>query len=175
MKPLLIATSNAGKLAEFQHIFAASDWEIIGQDTLSISSAEETGLSFIENAIIKARWAARHCNHPCLADDSGLCIPGLDNRPGIYSSRYAGADTPFEEKMIRLIKEIEEHKLHQPSAFFYCALAMVQNAEDPCPIIATGCWQGHIQHHASGAHGFGYDPIFYVPTHHKRLLNSIAP
>ena len=165
MRKLVIATGNPGKLKEFQEIFSNSEYELISQNEFNVPEVEETGLSFIENAILKARAAAKYCDHPCLADDSGLCISTLDDRPGIYSARYAGSETSFEHKMQCLINEIEELGEQQPKAFFYCALAIVRHPEDPCPIIATGRWDGSIQHHISGENGFGYDPFFYVPEY----------
>jgi XTP/dITP diphosphohydrolase len=163
MNKLIIATGNKGKLKEFQNIFANTKYQIISQDEFNVPEVAETGLSFVENAILKARNAAKFCNYPCLADDSGICIPELNNRPGLYSARYAGTNTSYTEKILTLIKEIEANNLHRPKAFFYCALAIVQNPDDPCPIIATAKWEGEIQHEPSGNNGFGYDPIFYAP------------
>jgi XTP/dITP diphosphohydrolase len=163
MNELILATSNAGKIKELAQLLAPI--HCIAQTTLSISSAEETGLSFIENAIIKARHASLLTNKPALADDSGLVVPALDGEPGIYSARYAGADASDKDNIDLLLKKMAHLAQNQRSAYFYCALALVRHAKDPTPIVSTGIFHGVINQHPSGNEGFGYDPIFYVPEH----------
>ena len=163
MKEIILATSNSGKIREFQHLLAPI--QCIAQNTLGIPSPEENGLSFIENAIIKARHASLLADKPALADDSGLVIPALNGEPGIYSSRYAGVDATDEDNIQLLLANMSLLHSEQRHAFFYCAIALVQHATDPTPIIATGRFDGSISISASGQEGFGYDPIFYVPEY----------
>lgn len=160
MKEIILATSNSGKIKEFQHLLAPV--QCIAQNTLGIPSPEENGLSFIENAIIKARHATLLAHKPALADDSGLVIPALNGEPGIYSSRYAGVDATDKDNIDLLLANMAHLHLEQRQAFFYCAIALVQHATDPTPIIAIGRFDGSISISASGEEGFGYDPIFYV-------------
>lgn len=163
MKELVIATNNPGKIVEIQSIF--SSWHCIPQGQLGIDSADETGLSFIENAIIKARHASRKLNKPALADDSGLVVEALKGEPGIYSARYAGFKATDQENVALLLKKLAETQDHHRKAYFYCALAFVQHADDPTPIVATGKLEGKIADEPRGENGFGYDPIFFLPLH----------
>ena len=160
MKEIILATSNAGKIKELQSLLAPV--HCIGQNTLGISSAEENGLSFIENALIKARHASLMSGKPALADDSGLVVPSLNGAPGIYSARYAGVDATDEDNIKLLLANMAHLLSEQRQAYFYCAIALVQHATDPTPIIATGRFLGSISTGAAGEGGFGYDPIFYV-------------
>jgi XTP/dITP diphosphohydrolase len=160
IKELLLATSNAGKIEEFKAIL--SPIRCIPQNTLHIESADETGLSFIENAIIKARHASRLANMPALADDSGLVVPALHGEPGIYSARYAGMHATDDDNIELLLTKLVHVEEEQRSAYFYCALALVQHAEDPAPLVATGQLIGKISKERQGEHGFGYDPVFYL-------------
>ncbi len=162
---LMIASSNAGKLKELCQLLSPLGLEVLSPANFPNLDAdvEETGLTFIENALIKARHLARQCDHPCLGDDSGLCIPALQGRPGIFSARYAGSHTAYAEKMSRLLAELEAMPQASRQAYFYCALVLVMHSNDPTPIIALGRWDGEIAHAPKGTQGFGYDPIFYLP------------
>lgn len=160
MNELILATSNKGKISEL--IDLLSPIHCIPQTELNIDSAEETGLSFVENALIKARHASALTGKPALADDSGLVVPALNGEPGIYSSRYAGLERSDLENIQLLLCNMEGLAAEQRQAYFYCAIALVQHAKDPTPIIATGIFKGQISTKPLGAGGFGYDPIFYV-------------
>lgn len=170
----VLASNNKGKLAEFKRLFrdANLDVTIIPQGQLDIDDAIEDGLSFVENAIIKARHASRISGLPAIADDSGLCVPVLGNAPGIYSARYAGEhgnDSKNNAKLIADLQPIREQQAESsnPSAtikgLFVCVLAMVRHADDPLPIIAQGLWHGEILETLHGDGGFGYDPLFWLP------------
>ncbi|MDP1604252.1 MAG: RdgB/HAM1 family non-canonical purine NTP pyrophosphatase [Legionella sp.] len=163
MKEIILATNNPGKIAELQAILAPT--HCISQASLGIDSIEETGISFIENALLKARYVSRVTNKPALADDSGLVVEALNGEPGIYSARYAGANASDLDNINCLLKKLESTPDNQRQAYFYCAIVMVQHATDPTPLIATGRLHGIIAKSAIGEHGFGYDPVFYLPTH----------
>ncbi|MFI4962250.1 MAG: RdgB/HAM1 family non-canonical purine NTP pyrophosphatase [Legionellales bacterium] len=160
MNTIILATSNSGKIKEFEALLAPRT--CVSQSALNISSAEETGLSFIENALIKARHASFYANKPALADDSGLVVPALNGEPGIYSSRYAGRNASDSDNLNLLLEKMVHLKYAERQAYFYCAIALVQHAKDPTPLIATGVFQGSIAKAPSGSGGFGYDPVFYV-------------
>jgi len=160
---LVIASSNAGKLAEFAQILTdiQPDWELLPQSHFKLQDAEETGLSFIENAILKARHAAHMTGLPALADDSGLCVEALDGAPGIHSARYAGEhgnSAANIEKLLHVLRNVPDHQRH---ARFCCALVLLRHPHDPEPVIAEGHWQGRILTAPRGAGGFGYDPVFF--------------
>ena len=165
----VLASNNKGKLAEFKRLFAEADLDvtIVPQGQLDIDDAIEDGLSFVENAIIKARHASRISGMPAIADDSGLCVPVLGNAPGIYSARYAGEhgnDAKNNAKLIADLQPIRDAQASEPiKGLFVCVLAMVRHADDPLPIIAQGLWQGEILETAHGDGGFGYDPLFWLP------------
>ncbi|WP_285276279.1 RdgB/HAM1 family non-canonical purine NTP pyrophosphatase [Halopseudomonas bauzanensis] len=158
---LVLASNNAGKLKELQAMLGAHI-EVLPQSQFISEEAEETGLSFIENAILKARHAARASGLPALADDSGLAVDALGGAPGIYSARYADGlgDAANNAKLLDALKDVPDE---QRGARFICALALVRHADDPVPIICEGAWEGRILHAAQGEHGFGYDPLFLVP------------
>lgn len=160
---IILATSNKGKLAELQAIL--SPIHCISQTTLGIESADETGLSFVENAIIKARHASRIANKPALADDSGLVVAALNGAPGIYSARFAGVDATDNDNIELLLKQLAGIGDEYRQAYFYCAIALVQHADDPTPILATGKFAGIINRERQGEQGFGYDPIMYLPDY----------
>lgn len=164
MKEIILATSNKGKIAELEAIL--SPLHCIPQANLGIENAEETGLSFVENAIIKARHASRLGNKPALADDSGLVVQSLHGAPGIYSARFAGIDATDSDNINLLLERLKDVPEAQRQAYFYCAIALVDSADDPTPIIATGKLLGTISTMRSGEQGFGYDPIFYIESHH---------
>lgn len=165
----VLASNNKGKLAEFKRLFAEASLEvtIIPQGQLDIEDAVEDGLSFIENAIIKARHASRISGLPAIADDSGLCVPVLGNAPGIYSARYAGEHGNDANNNAKLIADLRPMRAQQPDTpidgMFVCVLAIVRHADDPLPIIAQGLWQGEILSSPHGDGGFGYDPLFWLP------------
>ncbi|MBP3947087.1 RdgB/HAM1 family non-canonical purine NTP pyrophosphatase [Psychrobacter sp. K31L] len=165
----VLASNNKGKLAEFKRLFAEANLDvmIIPQGQLDIEDAIEDGLSFVENAITKARHASRISGLPAIADDSGLCVPALGNAPGIYSARYAGEhgnDSKNNAKLIADLQPIRTEHANEPiKGLFVCVLAMVRHADDPLPIIAQGLWHGEISETAHGDGGFGYDPLFWIP------------
>lgn len=170
-KQYILASNNHGKLAEFQALFdrANLDAQIITQGDLGIGDAVENGLSFVENALIKARHASRMSGLPAIADDSGLCVPLLNNAPGIYSARYAGSHGDDGANNAKLLTDLKSYhdKGDVVSAFFVCVLALVRHADDPLPIIAQGLWQGQITQNPKGENGFGYDPLFFIPELNK--------
>jgi len=161
---IVLASGNPGKIREIQAILA--DHPIVPQSDFSISDAEETGTTFVENAIIKARHAARHSGLPAIADDSGLVVDALDGAPGVYSARYAGLGSSDLDNLQKLLKELDGVPEAQRSARFICVLVFMLNADDPTPVIAEGIWEGRILTRPAGSNGFGYDPVFWVPTHH---------
>lgn len=160
---LVLASGNKGKLKEFGEIFANVGIEVIPQSEFNITDAEETGLSFVENAIIKARHAAALSGLPALADDSGLAVDALGGAPGIYSARFSGegaTDARNNEKLLSLLKDVPDE---QRTASFHCVLVLMRHAADPVPLIFHGQWQGTILREPVGTNGFGYDPLFFVP------------
>jgi len=164
MKQLILATSNTGKIKELSELLAPVI--CIAQSTLDIKDAHETGHSFIENALLKARHASLHSGKPALADDSGLVVPALNGTPGIFSARYAGEKASDSDNIALLLKNMTALKDDQRQAYFYCAVALVKHAMDPTPLIATGLLNGLIAKSPVGDGGFGYDPIFYIPEYH---------
>ena len=161
MRELILATSNPGKIAELQAMLPGV--HCISQQTLNIKDADETGLTFIENALIKARHASHLSNKPALADDSGLVVPALNGEPGIYSARFAGKNASTGKNIDLLLNRLAQVPDAQRGAFFYCAIVFVEHANDPTPLIATGKFPGIISHERQGSNGFGYDPVFYLP------------
>lgn len=164
-KTIVLASNNAGKVREFGALLAGLDMDVVPQSQFNVSEIEETGLTFVENAILKARNAANHARRPAIADDSGLEVDALDGAPGIYSARYAGpgaGDTANLEKLLSMLAEVPEEKR---SARFQCVLVYMRHALDPTPLICQGTWEGRILTAPRGRGGFGYDPVFFVPTH----------
>jgi len=157
---LVLASGNAGKLVELRELLAGSGIELTAQSEFGIGDAEETGLTFVENAILKARHAARASGMASLADDSGLCVDALDGAPGLYSARYAGVHGDNAGNNAKLLRELEGVADAERAAHFVCVLALLRSAGDPDPIIATGRWHGRVLHAPRGTHGFGYDPVF---------------
>ena len=159
---LVIATHNAGKLREIGALLEPYGVKCLSAGSLGLPEPAETGTTFVENALIKARHAARISGLPALADDSGLAVDALGGAPGIYSARYAGGggDAANNAKLLEALKDVPDAKR---GAQFICALALLRHAEDPIPVICEGAWQGRILHAPSGEHGFGYDPLFWVP------------
>jgi XTP/dITP diphosphohydrolase len=164
-KTIVLASSNAGKVREFNQLLGGLHIEVVPQSHFNVADAEETGLTFVENAILKARNAAQHTRLPAFADDSGLEVDALHGAPGIYSARYAGpkaSDAENLEKLLALLKDMPEEKR---GARFQCVLVYLRHALDPTPLICQGTWEGRILTTPRGANGFGYDPVFFVPTH----------
>lgn len=157
---IVLASSNRGKLAEFNALLAHSGFEIVTQASLGIDDAEETGLTFIENALLKARHAAQFSGLPALADDSGLCVDYLRGAPGLYSARYAGGHGDSAANNAKLLRELDGVPAEQRGAFFICALALLRRADDPSPLIVEGRWHGRVLDGPRGVQGFGYDPLF---------------
>lgn len=160
---IILATNNTGKIAELTAIL--SPMQCISQQIMGIESPEETGLSFIENAILKARHSSRYSNKPALADDSGLVVDALNGQPGIYSARFAGPSAKDQDNIALLLEKMAHLDGEHRHAYFYCAIALVQHADDPTPLIATGRCFGEITKAPQGDNGFGYDPVFYRPDY----------
>ncbi|HWQ93982.1 MAG TPA: RdgB/HAM1 family non-canonical purine NTP pyrophosphatase [Gammaproteobacteria bacterium] len=165
MKRIVLASNNPGKLREIQAL-AAGKLELLLQSDFAVPEVEETGLSFVENAILKARHAARHTGLPALADDSGLEVDALHGAPGIRSARYAGPGASDTGNLQKLLQDLADIPEHQRRARFQCVVVYMKHAEDATPIICQGTWEGRILTTPRGENGFGYDPVFYVPTHH---------
>lgn len=171
MKRIVLASGNTAKLQELQALLAEREVELLPQTQFVESEAVEDGLSFVENAIIKARHASRHSGLPALADDSGLEVDALGGAPGIHSARYAGEegdrisrDAANNRKLLEALEGVPEERR---SARFQCAIALMRHPEDPMPLVCQGHWEGRILFEPAGANGFGYDPLFFVPTHGK--------
>lgn len=162
---IVLASNNAGKVREFSELLAQARVQVVPQGELGVPEAEETGLSFVENAILKARNAAAHSGLPAIADDSGLEVDALDGAPGIYSARYAGAGASDADNLAHLLAAMEGVEEGRRGARFQCLMVYVRHAKDPTPAICQGTWEGVILRRPTGANGFGYDPVFLVPTH----------
>ena len=186
----VLASNNAGKLREFEQLFSKLGLEVLPQAQFGVEDADETGLSFIENALIKARHASEKTNKPAMADDSGIVVPALDGAPGIYSARYSGkGDKANNEKLLQALDGVEGAARN---AFYVAVIALVKHPNDPMPIIADGRWHGRIAETPAGDGGFGYDPLF-IPdgfditaaqmtrdekqslSHRALALNALAP
>ena len=165
MKKIVIASHSAGKLREFAELFKTFDFLAIPQSELGVSESEEPYATFIENALTKARHAARATGLPALADDSGICVPALNGAPGVYSARFAGEPRSDARNNEKLVTAMQGLKDRDRRAFYYAAIVLVQHADDPHPLIADGAWHGEIVADARGTGGFGYDPHFFVPQY----------
>ena len=163
MQRYVLASGNKGKLREINEILRDLDIEVVPQSEFNVPEAEETGLTFVENAIIKARNAAEHTGLPAIADDSGIEVDALNGAPGIYSARFAGVGATDQQNLDKLLAELDGVPAEQRSARFQCLLVCMQHANDPTPIICQGSWEGRILEQASGENGFGYDPVFFAP------------
>lgn len=159
---VVLASSNPGKLREFQYLLADRGIDVVAQSAFEVPDAEETGLSFVENAIIKARHAARVTGLPTIADDSGLEVDFLDGAPGIYSARFAGPRARDADNNARLLKLLKGVPEEQRTARYQCLLVFMRHAADPTPLICQGSWEGIITTQPRGEQGFGYDPLFHV-------------
>ncbi|WP_100642286.1 XTP/dITP diphosphatase [Alteromonas facilis] len=160
-KQIVLASGNKGKVAEFNHLLSEFAITVSPQSDFNVESVPETGTTFVENAIIKARHAAAVTGLPAIADDSGLVVSALNGAPGIYSSRYAGENANDSGNIDKLLSDMQESE--DRNAHFYCCLVFLRHANDPVPMIAEGRWFGTITHQRQGDNGFGYDPVFYVP------------
>ena len=174
MTRLVLASSNPGKLAEFNDLLRDSGLQVEPQSAFNVPDAEETGLTFVENALLKARHASRISGLPALADDSGLCVTHLRGAPGLYSARYSGAHGDNAANNARLLREMEGVPTDQRGAFFLSVLVLLQHADDPAPLIAEGRWHGRVLTELRGAHGFGYDPLF-LPDGENASAAELAP
>jgi XTP/dITP diphosphohydrolase len=162
---IVLASNNAGKVREIERLLAEARIHIRPQGEYGVPEVEETGLTFVENAILKARNAARHSGLPAIADDSGLEVDALRGAPGLYSARYAGAGATDEANLRKLLADLADVPESERTARFQCVLIYLRHAEDPTPLICQGTWEGHLLFEPRGRNGFGYDPIFLVPTH----------
>jgi len=171
MSTVVLATGNAGKLREMSDILQPHGWQVKPQSDFFTSEAEETGLTFIENAILKARYASKQTGLPAIADDSGIEVTALQGKPGIYSARYSediyGEQANDETNLQKLLDKLKEVPKDQRQASYYCAMVYVEHAEDPIPVIGLGRWYGDILMAKQGDGGFGYDPIFWVEEFNK--------
>ena len=162
---IVLASGNAGKLREFQQLLSGCGFEVIPQSDFNLANAEETGTTFVENAIIKARHACRQTGLPAIADDSGIEVDALNGRPGVYSARYAGEDANDEKNNEKLLLELKNVPIEKRTARYHAVLAYMRHADDPTPILCHGTWEGIILTEPRGENGFGYDPLFFVPSH----------
>ncbi|UTJ48144.1 XTP/dITP diphosphatase [Atlantibacter subterranea] len=167
MQKVVLATGNAGKVRELASLLRDFGLDIVAQTDLDVESAEETGLTFIENAILKARHAAAITGLPAIADDSGLAVDALGGAPGIYSARYAGVDASDRQNLEKLLVALNDVPDGQRQAQFHCVLVYLRHADDPTPLVFHGVWPGEITRAPAGEGGFGYDPIFYLPSEGK--------
>ena len=164
---IVLASNNKGKVREINQLLAQQHIEVVPQADFAIEDIEETGLSFVENAILKARNAARHSGLPAIADDSGIEVDALNGAPGIYSARYSGEGASDEENLLKLLQALRDTPETGRTARFQCLMVYMHHAEDPTPVICQGTWEGRILFEPQGDNGFGYDPVFYVPTHDR--------
>ena len=162
---IVLASNNPGKIGEFQAMLADRDICVRPQSEFAVPPVEETGTTFVENAIIKARHASRHARLPAFADDSGISADALDGAPGVHSARYAGARASDLQNLQKLLADMHAVPVARRQCRFICVIAYLTQADDPCPLIATGVWEGLLLDAPRGTHGFGYDPIFYVSDH----------
>lgn len=164
MRELVLASNNAGKLRELGAMLKPLAISVRSQSEWNVEDAVEDGLTFVENALIKARHAARITGLPSLADDSGLVVDALHGKPGIYSARFAGEGAGDRANNLKLLEELNGVPEERRHAHFYCAMALLRHPEDPAPLVATGAWHGLILERPRGGGGFGYDPLFWVPS-----------
>ncbi len=162
MKKIVLASGNKGKLREFAQLFATLDIEVVPQSDFDVPEAEETGLTFIENAIIKARNASKHTGLPAIADDSGIEVDALQGRPGIYSARFAGENASDLDNLNLLLDSLQDKPNSERTARYQCLLVYMDHENDPTPLISQASWEGRILSAPEGDGGFGYDPIFWV-------------
>jgi XTP/dITP diphosphohydrolase len=164
MLRIVLASSNAGKLVEMRAILDDPGIELVAQSELGIEDVDETGATFVENALLKARHAARVSGLAALGDDSGLCVDALDGAPGLYSARYAGAHGDSSANIARLLAALDGVDATRRGAHFHCSIVLLRSATDPAPLVAEGRWRGRILDAPRGTLGFGYDPVFFDPA-----------
>jgi len=181
MQKFVLASNNKGKLREFNDMFSSMSIAVLPQADFNIEEIEETGLSFVENAILKARNAALHSGLPAIADDSGIEVDALKGAPGIYSARYAGAGASDLENLNKLLQALEGVPAEKRTARFQCLLVYMRHENDPTPVICQGTWEGKILEAPQGENGFGYDPVFFVPDYNcssaeltREVKNSLS-
>lgn len=162
MQRIVLASGNPGKLRELHAMLEPLGMDVVSQSDFHIEGAEETGASFVENAILKARHAAERSGFPAIADDSGIMVDALGGAPGVYSARYAGENASDEENLARLLADLRDVPDAERGARFVCLAVFMASATDACPVICEGIWRGRITHEPRGEGGFGYDPIFFV-------------
>ena len=160
---IVLASNNPGKVREINQLLAGHTVQVVPQSDYGVPEAVEDGLSFVENAILKARNAARHSGLPAIADDSGIEVDALNGEPGIHSARYAGSGASDRANLERLLEEMKHIPVEQRTARFQCLMVYMRHATDPTPLICQGTWEGRILHAPQGENGFGYDPVFFVP------------
>lgn len=163
MKKVVLASGNAGKLREIGEMLKTLGMDVVAQSEYAVPEAEETGTTFVENAIIKARNAARHTGLPAIADDSGIEVDALNGAPGVYSARYSGPEGNDESNNDKLLEALKDVPQEQRTARYQAVLVYMRHADDPTPIISQASWEGRILSERRGGNGFGYDPIFFVP------------
>jgi len=166
MKKIILASNNSGKIREFNTMLTGI-YQVVSMRDMQVEEVPETGLTFVENALIKARNASAQSGLPALADDSGIVVDALNGAPGIYSARFAGDHGDDEANTQKLLEDMAQVPDAQRTARFWCAIVYVEHANDPTPIIIQRGWEGEIMREKVGENGFGYDPIFYVPTHQQ--------
>lgn len=172
---VVLATQNKGKMAEIAAFFEQLPIQLVMLSDYCADDVEETGLTFVENALLKARFAAEKTGLPAIADDSGLVVPALNGEPGIYSARYAGIGRPTHEHLMKLLENMKTLSLDQRQAMMHCTMVFVRSPTDPMPLIAEGNWFGEIMKTPQGKEGFGYDPVFWLPNENKTAAElSIA-
>lgn len=171
---IVFASQNSGKIQELQSLLQPWQIQLIPQSLLNVTEIAETGLTFIENALLKARHASQQTGLPAIADDSGLEVSALKGEPGIYSARYAGEPSNAKNNINKLLKTLENYPDQKRAARFYCVLVFLRHPDDPTPLIAEGCWKGIISQVPLGENGFGYDPIFFDPEENQSAAQLSA-
>ena len=165
MRKIVLASGNPGKLREINEMLAGCDLSVVSQSAFNVLDVEETGFTFVENALLKARNASMHTGLPAIADDSGLEVDALNGAPGIYSARYAGQGATDQDNLKKLLDDLAEVPQSARTARFQCIMVYLRHPKDPTPLIFQGTWEGRILGAPRGEKGFGYDPVFFVPTH----------
>jgi XTP/dITP diphosphohydrolase len=171
MAQVVLASGNAGKIKEIQALLP--ELQIVPQSAFNVIECAEPACTFVENALIKARNAALHCQLPAIADDSGLIVDALQGAPGVLSARYAGENASDQDNIDKLLQALTDVPAAPRSARFVCVMVYVRHAQDPCPLIAHGVWEGQILKQAIGTNGFGYDPVFWLPE--QQLASAQLP
>lgn len=174
MHKCILASNNPGKVNEFNQLLQPLNWQVIPQSDYQLDSVAETGVTFVENALLKARHATKYSGLPALADDSGLSVAALNGAPGIYSARFAGEPSNDQQNNQKLLAQLANVAYPQRQATFHCVLVYLRHATDPTPLICHGQWQGFIHQQPLGDGGFGYDPLFYLPQWQKTVAQLTA-